>query len=536
MVEQIIHEDPGQEPWDAVVIGTGMGGAVLGHRLTEIGLRILFLEKGSEVQGPFDSRKYGSDDPVERASVAHWPHRYTAVVDGSKSRIHVAAGCAVGGSTRLYSAALERLERHDVEPTAEMPHPTGGWPIRYDALTPYYDAAERLFRVRGTAVPGASDNMPLDRPPPMREIDAVLMQDLAAAGLRPYRMHVGIAYKPGCAECLGSPCPLRCKSDTRICAIEPAIAAGATLMTNADVKRLDTDGSSVTGVVYESAGELHRVRGSMVILAAGTLSSAPLLLASRSTSWPRGLANGSGLVGRNLMFHADDWVAIWPSRKASPIGPAKTIASRALYVADGARLGLIHSTGLSAGYGNVLMFLYGWFDQSWLRALRPLRAFLRIPAKIAEKLFGSATILSILTEDLPYADNRLELDPDSPSGVAIHYRWHDELHARTARSRKLFAKALTRSRMFWLRAGAALNWGHPMGTCRFGTDPATSVLDPDCKAHEVDNLYVVDASFMPSGGGVNPSLTIAANALRVADVIAARFGRGAASSAEARQP
>jgi hypothetical protein len=256
-----------------------------------------------------------------------------------------------------------------------------------------------------------------------------------------------------------------------------------------------------------------------------------LLLASRSPLWPRGLANGSGLVGRNLMLHANHWVAVWPTRKASPQGPAKTVASRGLYLKDGVRLGMIQSSGLSAGYGNILMFLYAWFDRSRIRILRPLRPLLRIPAKVAEILFGSATVMTIMLEDLPYPDNRVEPDPSSPSGVTIHYRMHEELNNRARMAARSFRSALARNRMFWLLPQAQLNWGHPMGTCRFGTDPATSVLDPQCKAHELDNLYVVDASFMPTGGGANPSLTIAANALRVADAIAARL---AASSAEAQ--
>lgn len=509
--------------WDVIVVGTGMGGAMAGRRIAEHGLKVLFLEKGPVVELSTGDGQPPPEDEAGRVRHGHWPLRFGTTVDEVKTDIFPALGCGVGGSTLLYAAALERLERHDVEAIRDLPHPTGGWPIGYDLLCDYYEQAEALLHVRGSPIPGSGPRIPMDRPPPMRESDAVLMCDLAAAGLEPYRMHVGIAYKPGCRECLGVVCLRACKSDARNCGVEPAMARGATLVTNAQVCRLDADANKITGVVYSKDDSLHRARAKMVVLAAGTLHSAPLLLASRSDRWPDGLANGSGLVGRNLMLHADHWVAIWPSRKATSVGPSKSIASRALYRKGDIRLGMIQGTGLSAGYGNILMFLYSWFDTSPFRFLRPLRPFLRIPAKVAEKLFGSATIMTLMMEDMPYRENRLELDSSSPSGIAIHYRFHDEMNARAKLARRLFRDAVHANRMFWLLPHALLNWGHPMGTCRFGSDPATSVLDIDCKAHELDNLYVADGSFMPTGGGVNPSLTIAANALRVADAIAARF-------------
>jgi choline dehydrogenase-like flavoprotein len=217
-------------------------------------------------------------------------------------------------------------------------------------------------------------------------------------------------------------------------------------------------------------------------------------------------------------------VAVWPSKPGSQAGPAKTIASRALYLRDGIRLGFFHSTGLSASYGNILMFLHQWFDRGPLRSIRLLKPFLRLPAMVAEKLFGSATILGLIIDDLPYPENRLELDAGDPSRVRIHYRFHDELRQRAAKGREAVRQMLHENRKFWLWPQAILNWGHPMGTCRFGDDPATSVLDRNCKAHELDNLYVVDTSFFPSSAAVNPALTAMANALRVGDHLCDRLG------------
>lgn len=516
--------------WDVVIVGTGMGGGMAGRRLAEAGLSVLFIEKGIASAPAYRDGDNELQTPEERLPVGRGGHRFGLRIDDDDDRdFYPAIGVAVGGSTTFYSGSLERLEPHDVDDDPAVPHPTGGWPVRYAELKPYYELAERWLNVLGTRDPlGESVPEWMPRPPPMRPQDAQLMQDLAAAGLAPYRLHVGIAYKPGCSECLGVPCLRACKQDARTCGVEPAVAKGATVLTEAEVLRIEADDRQVSAVVVRHQGREERHRGRIVLLAAGTMGTAPLLLSSANEHWPAGLANTSGLVGRNLMFHADDWVAVWPSRKLSGPGPAKSIASRALYSVEGERLGMIHSTGLSAGYGNILHFLNGWFDASRWRRFRFLKPFLRIPARIAAILFGSATILAILIEDLPYEDNRLEIDGVREAGSTVHYRFMPELIRRTRMARVLLRQRLG-NRLFFLNKAAVLNYGHPMGTCRFGDDPATSVLDRDCRAHGTDNLYVVDGSFMPTGGGVNPSLTIAANAIRVADRIVRRLRPGASA-------
>jgi len=521
--EEPIVADSGR--WDVIVIGTGMGGGTVGLSLARQGLKVLFLEKGPDEPAKEHALTEGPSDPQGRLQVGRWPGRISMSVDGRPDTSFARMGCSVGGTSRVYGAALERYEPWDFESVPGLPHPTGGWPLTYADMAPYYAEAETLYRVRGSRDPlGEKDSPELPRLPPMAPADAQLMRDLAKAGLSPYRMHVGIAYKPDCIECLGYGCARECKSEAGVLAVRPAVREhGAELRTGCDVVRLEADSQRVTGVIYRRDGALRRVTGEIVILAAGGYRSPLVLLQSASDLHPVGLANSSGMVGRNMMFHCADWIALWPSRKASPAGPRKTIATRHFMALDGVRGGLLHSTGLSAGYGNILMFLYEWFDRSRLRWLRPLRPFLRIPAKIAEKLFGNATILSINVEDLPYPENRLEPDPEDPDSGIIHYRIHDELRERMRVTRAAIAKGLSGIRHFWLHSDLRLNLGHPCGGCRFGDDPATSVLDPDCRAHDLDNLYVVDSSFMPTSGGSNPSLTIAANALRVGDVIAARL-------------
>lgn len=517
--------DDGERVWDIVVVGTGMGGGALGFALAAGGRSVLFLERGvSELAAP-EPGEVEVEAPARRLALGYWPERVRMIVDGRSTDRHAALGCAVGGSTRLYAAALERFDRGDLEPDAASPHPAGPWPIRYDMLAPYYARAEELLGVKGTRDPLGDPEAPeRPRPPAAAPVDGVLLRDFARAGLHPYRLHVGIAYLPGCAECIGKICRTGCKSDAASRFVQPAVAGGATLRTGCEVLRVESDGVRATGVLYRHEGRLARARGRVIALAAGTLRSPALLLASAGDDHPHGLANSSGMVGRNLMFHASDWVAIWPSRKAPAHGPRKTISLRDFYRVDGARLGAFQSVGVTAGYGNILVFLYGWFDRGPFGWLRPLRPLLRIPAKIAARLFGTATIFALILEDMPYPDNRVELDPARPDGIVVRYRIREELAERAKLARRTIRARLPANRKFWVSAEIGIDDGHPCGTCRFGDDPATSVLDANCQAHDVADLYVVDGSFMPSSAGANPSLTIAANALRVAAAIDARLG------------
>jgi choline dehydrogenase-like flavoprotein len=280
----------------------------------------------------------------------------------------------------------------------------------------------------------------------------------------------------------------------------------------------------VTGVVVKQNGDAYTLRSRVFVLAAGGYFTPVLLLRSESEFWPQGLANSSGLVGRNLMFHASDFIAFWPRRKCSRLGPNKTIALRDLYNVDGRKLGEFQSTGLTAGYPNVLYALRLLFDQSRLNRLTPLRQFLRVPAYVASRFFGLATVFATIVEDFPYAHNRVVVDESRPSGMRFEYSVSQEFRDRVLEMRRRLREQLSSLRSIPMNVGVALNYGHPCGTCKAGGDPVTSVVDKDCKAHDLDNLYVVDSSFMPTSGGTNPGLTIAANAMRVADAIDRKLG------------
>lgn len=489
-----------------------MGGGPVARRLAERGLNVLILDRGG-------------CDPRGGKAGDYWKEPLHGVVDGEARVYHDIMGSAVGGTSVTYAASLERPERHDLDEGPDRPHPTGGWPVGYDEFRPYFESAERIFHVCGEPDPLSCEPSPeLAAPPPLAPGDAALVAAFRRSGLHPYRAHVGIRYLPGCTECIGRPCASGCKLDARTAGVEPALATGrAALIAGCEVMALRGVAGRVTHLDARLGGERVTISARCVVLSAGGLASPRLLLASASEAWPDGCGNGSGLVGRNLMFHLSERLAIWPEGRAQLGRPAKTISLRDFYYRDGLRLGLLQSMGLDASYGNVVHQLNHKFDRSPLRSLRPLRGALRVPAFVASQLLGAARIFAGILEDPPVADNRVVFDPANPGRLAFDYRLTPELRRRRQVFRGIIRASIRGQRAFFLNAEPELNLPHPCGTLRFGADPRHSVLNPDCRAHDLSNLYVVDSSFMPTSNGVNPSLTIAANALRVADRIAATF-------------
>ena len=514
-------EDAGAEDWDVIVIGAGMGGAATAYGLVEKGHKVLVLEKGLANPSTTESVTGEEADPGRRLESGRWPTRIKAVLDGKETEIWAPLGSGAGGSTLLYAAALHRLRPDDFE---SQPHPETGtvsWPFSYDDLRPFYADAETRLSVQGTPDPlHPDDGSGLLPPVAPCDRDAFFMQAFEGTGLHPYRLHCGITYKPGCDECLGRICLKSCKRNAQNSFLEPAIATGRVkLCVEAEVLRVDADQTRVTSIEFRQGDKTHRVTGRAVVLAAGAFQSPMLLLRSASDIWPNGLANGSDQVGRNLMFHSGIKMAFWAPKKLSTKGPSKTIAMRDFYVLDGEKYGEFQSTGLTGGYGNILYTLRQLYDRSWLRRVPVLRQFLRIPAFAAARLFGEATIFSIILEDFSYPKNRVLADASAPSGFRFEYTIPDELRRRIHKLPKLVRQRTRGLRCFPITLEPTLNFGHPCGTCRAGSEPSENVVDDRCRAHELDNLYITDSAFMPTSGGTNPSLTIAANALRVAGFV-----------------
>jgi choline dehydrogenase-like flavoprotein len=507
-----VHIDLTRE-WDVVIVGTGMGGATLGYALARQGLAVLFMERGTTV--PAALSEVDSNTPAERLARGWWPHPMTRrYADGRRERLFAAVGCARGGSTIHYAAALERMAASDFEPLQTESGWQPGWPVSYEEFSSYYESAEGLYGLN------PRDEEPKDQF--LSEWDQALMSAMRQNGLKPERLRVAIRYDKECQECIGRVCPRGCKADARITCLDPALLnPGCQILDECEVLTLDADRTRVRCIRALHRGQPVELRARVVVLSAGALHSPQILLRSCNDHWPEGLANGSGQVGRNLMFHTSDLYALWAPRRLDRNGrQRKSISVRDFYTVDGRRLGYVQSMGLDAGRGNIAGFMKDQLRRYGLHNETILSVLVKLPSHLASWALGDASIFAAMTEDDPNPDNRIILDPEQPNGASFVYRITDDLRQRADALRADFARHVRPWRLVRLSPSLSMNYGHPCGTCRFGDDPGTSVLDRNNRAHAIDNLYIVDASFMPRSGAVNPSLTIAANALRCAPAIA----------------
>lgn len=302
-----------------------------------------------------------------------------------------------------------------------------------------------------------------------------------------------------------------------------------------EATHIEADRRTVQYLLCRRGGRELRIRAKVFVLSTGAYMSPRLLLSSRNEHWPQGLGNDRDQVGRNIMFHLMDLVALWPSRRFKDASPSKSIGLRDFYRYEGGRFGLLQSMGVAAGYGNILYAMRNNLQHSRVWGKRPIWHLLRIPAYAASRALGRAAMFASVIEDLPYSGNRVVLDSNEPGGIRVEYRTSDELRERGRLFRKLLKRRLRGIRTMFLNRELELNYGHPCGSCRFGSDPATSVLDPSNRVHGLANLFVVDGSFMPSSAGSNPGLTIAANAIRVGDIVHRRLSATGLAASPVRQ-
>jgi len=508
------------ERYDAIVIGSGAGGGTLAHALAPTGARILLIERGDFV--PQEAENWSPE--------AVWKQlRYRTReqwLDQDGRPFQPYTHYNVGGNTKFWGAVLYRLRREDFQAVQHADAVSPAWPIDYDTLAPYYDRAEELYRVRGAVGddPTEPPHGPYPFPPvPHARGMARIAERLRAQGLHPSPLPLGII-NPGdptgcrlCNTCNSFVCHVHAKSDADVIAVRPALQhPNLTLWTRACVRRLVTDpaGRRVEAVEVERDGAVERVAASTIVVACGAINSAALLLRSASDKHPDGLANSSGLVGRRYMAHLATMLE-GVSWKTNADEFQKTLAINDFYRAGAHApypLGQIQSQGRT----HAIMAKVTGDTWRW-RGLG--MGF--IPEWAYDLWVSRATDWLAMTEDLPDEANRVRLAPDGrivldyrPNNVTAHARLVEELRAIL---RKL---GYWSPRRFAHSAGAK-NTTHQCGTLVFGTDPRRSVLDPFCRTHDVENLFVVDASFFPSSAAVNPGLTIAAQALRVADHIKA---------------
>ncbi len=555
-----IPVDPGKVEWDVAVIGTGMGGATAGYELARLGRRVLFIEKGMFLHAEFPGARKGVVQPdarllaqpvnsadesaAARLRAGQWPQRIQGSTSFGEVDFFAPLGCGSGGSTSLYAAGLERFSPADFRPKANFPEARDStlpekWPISYEDLRPFYERAEELFRVRGTQDPLDQGGESILRgPPPLSARDQHLFDSFGRLGLHPYRVHVGYEFVEGCTGCAPGVCARGCKNDAaRICLVPALEKFGASILPQCEVLTLEAGSSEVKLIRCRWNEDVLSIRAKMVVLAAGAYMTPVLLLNSRSEAWPDGLANRSGLVGRNLMLHVSDFIAVNPLMNLSGAGPQKSLAFNDFYHSEGEKLGTFQTAGATVEMGQIMQFIRDVAERDpawWKRLASPRPIWWRKMSSPAIRLiamlichafnFKNASVWATIVEDLPYHDNRVIADPRASNGMRFQYQYPEELRKRVLSFRKRLAKALVPHRLMVLSGKNNLNYGHVSGTCRFGDDPRTSVLDGNNRAHDLANLYVVDASFFPSSGGTNPSLTIAANALRVAGAVHAQLG------------
>jgi choline dehydrogenase-like flavoprotein len=530
--ENYIPNDPEEQLWDVIVVGTGMGGSTVGYELSRLGNRVLFLEKGKFVQGNHISNFPNDTSEHEvRLIKGRWPHKLEGTTSFGPAKFFGPVGCGTGGSTILYGAQLERFHPSDFTPrqhfkdVGESTVPEK-WPISYEDLIPYYREAERHMKICGTQDELNPDpEAPLEKAPPLSERDQFIFSRMKKVGLHPYRSHVGYHNIDQCWECLDL-CFRGCKSDAGTRSLLPAIhGLDANLLTECEAVRLEADDKEVKYVEAKRNGETLKLKAKMVVLAAGAYVTPTLLLRSSSDFWKNGLANGSGLVGRNLMLHTSDFIMIDQDEERDSKGPIKSITVNDFYISDGEKLGTFQSVGLQPIAPIIRSYLeyVEEKDPHWLG--RKSGSSLAKLAELASERFKKSSAFTTILEDLPYYHNRIELDDTKPSGFQLHYDYPAELRERNKKLLDLIAKSLAPELKTKVVTATEnnINFGHVCGTCRFGDDPKTSVLNAENRAHEVENLYVVDASFFPSSSGINPSLTIAANALRVGKIIHKRL-------------
>lgn len=491
--------------FDIVIIGTGMGGGTLAYALCESGARILLIERGDYL--PQESDNWNVDAVFHQKRYKPDEIWYGANGESFQPGVHY----FVGGNTKVYGAALPRFRREDFEALEHEGGISPAWPVSYDELEPYYVRAERIFNVHGE--PGIDPTeAPRSTPYPFPHVpNEPYMEELAdklrAQGLHPFFLPMGIDLREGgacvrCKTCDGFPCKVHAKSDADLCCVRPALRySNVELWTRTNARRLLTDatGKQVVGVEVERNGTVMEVRADVFIVACGATNSTALLMRSKEG----GLGNSSGQLGRNYMVHNNTALMAVNPTKRNPTVFQKTMAVNDYY---------FKNAEYPYPMGNIQ--LLGKLQAGMLTANQPF-----VPKPILREMANRSVDWWVMSEDLPNRENRIEVT----SQIRVHWKANNvKAHEKLIEAAKTMMRRAGYPLVFVQRMGIATN-SHQCGTARFGHDAAESVLDPFCRMHDVDNLYVVDSSFFPSSAAVNPALTIAAQALRVADHLTARY-------------
>lgn len=511
--------------YDVIVVGSGVGGGATARRLAENGVRVLLIERGDWVPREPDNWSVAS---------VFFDKKYTAKetwLDSSGARFNPSIYYNVGGCTKFYGGAMIRFRERDFEHLEHFEGSSPAWPIRYSDLEPYYTESERLFGVHGAdegdpSAPWRSAAYPF---PPLAS-EPIIMEmtrSLASQGARTSALPIAVNYAATgncirCKTCDGFPCRLGAKYDAETSLVRPALDTGnVTLMTGALVQRLipNADGRSIEGVEVNRAGRTELLSAKIIVVACGAINSAALLLRSATSAAPHGVANSSSVVGRHYMSH-NQTALMGLSLRENDTVFQKTVAMNEFYFG---------SADFSYPMGHVQML--GKLQGGMLSANVPF-----LPKIVGRTMARHSIDLIAFSEDLPDPENRVVLN-DGMVQLVVR-RNNLKVHTKLVKTMASLLKACGYP-VVLTKPLLKHSTGHQCGTIRFGNDPSNSALDGFCRSHDHKNLFVIDASFLPSSAAVNPALTIVAQALRAADhMLTADFGirnpvaRGAALSAQ----
>jgi len=482
--------------WDYIIIGTGMGGSVLGLSLAKAGKKVLFCEKGLSQEKLSNTGNFAetikNSQNTEKELFQKSGRRHSMISDLSFKKPRVFRpfiGEGAGGSSLLYGMAMERAHKSDFS----------SWPFSYEEMQPFYEEAEALFGVQ--------------TPKTLTPQNEILKIQLLSQGLHPYYLPLASQQNPDCHGCQGHLCNHNNKNHAGNRALKEALKLpGTLLMDQCEVERLIVKGKTITEVIVIKDQKKLLLKSDHFILAAGALETPRILFRSKTESFPTGLANTSNQVGKNLMRHLID-LYVLDAKPEEKVANNKQLAFNDFYILPEGKGGTVQSFGKMPPIDIIVQDLLHdlSFHSKFLRwGAQLFSPFLK---QYLKKTLANSIVLASIVEDSPSENNQI-LDNSDQTSLVYQVQPQDKLRLnRMRKNLKVLFKKNLKMKVYGSEKNTLI--AHACGTCRMGFDAKQSVVDKNGKAHDLENLYITDASLFPTSLGVNPALTIAANALRI---------------------